>query len=310
MAGSCAKILDKELTEIVNRLNTSGNRSPCRAAPGSDHFGSNRPGPAFAGIIGVFQLAVAIAAGAAGTAKDATRKPQTSEAKAARLIAAYPDHLARFEGNHIVWRDGTRMQFDDGRGPKSLDRLLTEPDLEDIFAFDYPAGPSANPPPRDYDPGRIRPEAFFAKMYGDCRTGGVQSKLVGVDWLKQRGGGRVLITTVNRAHERLAAASRELERLPAELTRFLIPSSGTFNCRPIAGTNRLSMHAYGAAIDISARHGDYWRWSKAARSGQPAYRNRIPMEIVNVFERHGFIWGGKWHHFDTMHFEYRPELLN
>jgi hypothetical protein len=21
------------------------------------------------------------------------------------------------------------------------------------------------------------------------------------------------------------------------------------------------------------------------------------------------IWGGKWGHFDTMHFEYRPELL-
>ena len=27
------------------------------------------------------------------------------------------------------------------------------------------------------------------------------------------------------------------------------------------------------------------------------------------FETHGFIWGGKWYHYDTMHFEYRPELL-
>jgi hypothetical protein len=33
------------------------------------------------------------------------------------------------------------------------------------------------------------------------------------------------------------------------------------------------------------------------------------MEIVAIFERHGFIWGGRWSHFDTMHFEYRPELL-
>ncbi|MDP3291618.1 MAG: M15 family metallopeptidase, partial [Sulfuricurvum sp.] len=24
---------------------------------------------------------------------------------------------------------------------------------------------------------------------------------------------------------------------------------------------------------------------------------------------HGFIWGGRWYHYDTMHFEYRPELL-
>mgnify|MGYP002637708491 CR=1 FL=1 len=24
----------------------------------------------------------------------------------------------------------------------------------------------------------------------------------------------------------------------------------------------------------------------------------------------GFIWGGRWFHYDTMHFEYRPELLH
>ena len=34
-----------------------------------------------------------------------------------------------------------------------------------------------------------------------------------------------------------------------------------------------------------------------------------PTEIVAIFEKHGFIWGGKWYHFDTMHFEFRPELL-
>lgn len=28
-----------------------------------------------------------------------------------------------------------------------------------------------------------------------------------------------------------------------------------------------------------------------------------------AFERHGFIWGAKWYHYDSMHFEYRPELL-
>ena len=38
-------------------------------------------------------------------------------------------------------------------------------------------------------------------------------------------------------------------------------------------------------------------------------RDRYPQEIVEIFEKHGFIWGGKWSHFDLMHFEYRPELL-
>jgi len=40
-----------------------------------------------------------------------------------------------------------------------------------------------------------------------------------------------------------------------------------------------------------------------------SYKNKIPQGIIDIFEKHGFIWGGKWYHYDTMHFEYRPELL-
>ncbi len=68
------------------------------------------------------------------------------------------------------------------------------------------------------------------------------------------------------------------------------------------------MHAWGAAIDINPVFSNYWMWHRAA-AGIPAYKNRTPLEIVRIFERHGFIWGGRWAHFDTMHFEYRPELL-
>jgi len=35
----------------------------------------------------------------------------------------------------------------------------------------------------------------------------------------------------------------------------------------------------------------------------------VPVAVVRVFEAHGFVWGGKWRFFDTIHFEYRPELL-
>jgi len=34
----------------------------------------------------------------------------------------------------------------------------------------------------------------------------------------------------------------------------------------------------------------------------------MPQSVVDAFERQGFIWGGKWNHYDTMHFEYRPEF--
>ena len=40
------------------------------------------------------------------------------------------------------------------------------------------------------------------------------------------------------------------------------------------------------------------------------WKNRIPQEIVDAFEAEGFIWGGRWAHYDTMHFEYRPELTS
>jgi hypothetical protein len=83
----------------------------------------------------------------------------------------------------------------------------------------------------------------------------------------------------------------------------------TYNCRAVAGSQIRSMHAYGAALDINTAFANYWRWDSKSGS-EPIWKNRIPIEIVRVFERHGFIWGGYWYHYDTMHFEYRPELLS
>ena len=87
------------------------------------------------------------------------------------------------------------------------------------------------------------------------------------------------------------------------------PLAGGYNCRAIAGTVRLSAHATASAIDLPVTHADYWRWTKPNASNRYAYRNSFPPEVVRVFEKHGFIWGGKWYHYDTMHFEYRPEIL-
>jgi hypothetical protein len=114
---------------------------------------------------------------------------------------------------------------------------------------------------------------------------------------------------VNGVAEKLAAISAELERLPKAFDEFLNPVAGTFTCRPIAGSTRLSAHGYGIAIDLALKNAHYWRWSKLGEAGRSEWRNSIPVEIVQIFEKHGFIWGGRWYHFDTMHFEYRPELF-
>ena len=88
------------------------------------------------------------------------------------------------------------------------------------------------------------------------------------------------------------------------------PLGGSVNWRSIAGTSRLSAHSWGIAIDLNARYGAYWRWQKSpAPESILNLRRSYPGEIVKIFEAQGFIWGGKWSHYDLMHFEYRPELL-
>ena len=145
-------------------------------------------------------------------------------------------------------------------------------------------------------------------MYGDCQKHEVEKKLVEIVWLPKHGGERLKITAVNGIAAKLQAVSDDLDELPENFVQYLVPSAGTYNCRVIAGTRRRSMHSYGAAIDINVAKSDYWMNGHAV-GGRYPYKNRIPWEIVQIFEKHGFIWGGKWYHYDTMHFEYRPEIL-
>ena len=225
----------------------------------------------------------------------------------AALVRAYPDFIASVDGEVLVLRNGTKLKISDGRTDKSFDELLEKPDIDDMFYAAYPAGAAPHPPARNFDPGRVRFEPLFIAMYGDCHKNEVTSKLRAVAWLPRHQSGKVMITGQNGVDKALEAASRELDQLPESLIKYLKPSAGTYNCRAVAGSTARSMHAYAAAIDINTAFSDYWRW--APHPTAPAWKNRIPVEIVRVFERHGFVWGGYWYHFDTMHFEYRPELM-
>jgi hypothetical protein len=224
------------------------------------------------------------------------------------LVAAYPDFLASHDDKDLVWKDGTRVAVSDGRANKSFDQLIDNPDIKDQFAIPYPLGAELKTPALNEDPGRIRNEPFFLKMYGDCRRGEVGKRLKPVAWLPGRHGGTVMATSVNQVDERLAEVSKALETLPASMTKYLVPSAGIYNCRTIVNTKRLSVHAFGAAIDINDKFSDYWEWSKG-KDGKIVWKNRIPPAIGEIFERYGFIWGAKWYHFDSMHFEYRPEII-
>ena len=79
-----------------------------------------------------------------------------------------------------------------------------------------------------------------------------------------------------------------------EATGYQIKSIGGYNYRNIAGTNKLSNHAFGNAIDINPQ-------------ANPMGRNLItdmPTGISAIAARNGFDWGGDWKSKkDAMHFE-------
>lgn len=216
---------------------------------------------------------------------------------------AYPGIVASTDGNRITLKTGEVFTFDDGK-TKDFDELIESPDMEDQLSQRYPIGEDSFVAPiKDFDPGRIRNESFFRAVYGASKEE-VAKNLVPVIWMPQSSGQTVMISKVNGANTQLEKVSKELDALPDHFKEFLLKLGGTFNWRPIAGTKRLSAHSYGIAIDINPDMSSYWRWDKVY-----SYKNKIPREIVEVFEKHGYIWGGKWYHYDTMHFEYRPELL-
>lgn len=227
------------------------------------------------------------------------------------LLEAYPDHFKTATRNSIVWKDGTVMPFDDGKPNKTFEELLNTPDLEDQFRYDYAAFSPAAQPARNHDPGRIRYEPFFFKMYGKSKEA-VQKNLTTIVWMPKTYNVKVQVTTINGIDKKLTAISDELDKLP-HLHKYVANIGGTFTWRLIAGTNRQSTHSFGSTMDINTEFSHYWRWGaknpKEDGSLQLVFKNKIPDELVAIFEKHGFIWGGRWYHYDTMHFEYRPELI-
>jgi hypothetical protein len=234
--------------------------------------------------------------------------PQNPTVYLNKLVSAYPTWIANFDEEFLILKSGQKFALSDHRTNRTFDEMLEHPDVDDMFYVPYPRGTVPKQPPKNFDPGRVRFEPLFVAMYGDCKRGGVSGNLRTIEWLPAHGGGYVSITGVNGVDKALGAVSRDLDKLPDQFMKFLEPTGGTYNCRSIAGSHARSMHAYGAAIDINTKYADYWRWASKGADGL-VWKNQIPIEIIRVFEKHGFIWGGYWYHFDTMHFEYRPELL-
>jgi len=89
-----------------------------------------------------------------------------------------------------------------------------------------------------------------------------------------------------------------------------------YSWREVSDTSNPSQHSRGIAIDILPinwnKKNMYWRWRADWDKNWmllPLDNRWMPaLDVVKAFENEGFIWGGKWHLWDNMHFEYRPEL--
>lgn len=73
---------------------------------------------------------------------------------------------------------------------------------------------------------------------------------------------------------------------------------GIFNYRPVEGGKDLSIHSWGAAIDMHPEKNQMNQTSKTALFAQPEYD-----ALHKIFEEHDFINLGKTYGIDWMHFE-------
>lgn len=219
------------------------------------------------------------------------------------LVEAYPESLAGVKGNTLLFKDGgLPLDIDDGKA-KDHQAALAAGDVEDSLRQIYPLGACEAKPEVNFDPGRIRSDALMMRLYGPSAKA-VQADLVPVKWF-----GETLRVTKRQGAAAALEKVRDALAARPELERYLTPSAGVFNWRKVSGAKNMSVHSFGAAIDLNTKFADYWVWSGGKPGKVPRYANKYPLEIVDIFERHGFVWGGRWYHYDTMHFEYRPDLI-
>lgn len=239
----------------------------------------------------------------------------------------------RFDGKIFRFRENQMdrsVLCSDERELDFYDRLENM-DMRSVLAIPYQAGKTPLPElRRNFDPGRLRSEPLLKASFGwnesEVRAQLVPTKFLGQTIKFQKNLGAA--ASLERAGEQLL---KESESDP-ELKTFLQPFTSAqinlkeyaFLWRNVSGTTRLSTHSFGTAIDLLLDEGpQYWLWDEKknnpekAKLGEIAYRNDhyIPRaapifnwKAVEIMERNGFIWGGKWNHYDTMHFEYRPEF--
>ncbi len=141
-------------------------------------------------------------------------------------------------------------------------------------------------------------EAFGAFSYRTAADGTVEPD---ADWVRENIRtaelpvvGRVTCHRVMLERLRGALAEVEASRLAGTLTTY----DGCYVPRFIASdpARPLSLHTWGVAVDLDAA------------TNQRGVAGTMHPQVVEIFKRWGFRWGGDWRHTDPMHFELGASL--
>lgn len=84
-------------------------------------------------------------------------------------------------------------------------------------------------------------------------------------------------------------------------------SVGTYNCRPIGGSSRYSLHSYGIAVDVDPYAlGNPFRTPTGSVWAITKFTPRQIGAVEAIRSNNGakvWAWGGRWRKADTMHFQ-------
>ncbi|ADL53767.1 M15 family metallopeptidase [Clostridium cellulovorans] len=222
------------------------------------------------------------------------------------LMMGYPDHIEGVVKEnsgliYVVMKSGNKILYDD-MVKKNIDQKLKNPDLQDMLEQVYPLTSISSVMKENFDPGRIRVYSLLHEVYGKNK-GEIEKNLrCAVNGLR--------FNSNNYANDRLVQIMKQIGTLSqtnGKAMACVYPINGTYNYRVISGTGRLSPHSFGIAIDLASNPKDYWQWASLEQGNQRI--KEYPKELPQVFENNYFIWGGKWSHFDILHYEYRPEII-
>lgn len=188
---------------------------------------------------------------------------------------------------------------------------FSDKDKEEIKKFTAPDARLSAP---------VTCSSFFDAIYNSSTKIGVEQHLTKVTFLGRK----------FKVHERIAkpleAIDKEINDLAKETSdegvrvATFLKTLNRVECycwRQVRDSQGRSMHSMAIAVDILPTGNSkaiYWNWERSAGNEEwylvPLSKRWLPpQEVIGIFEKYGFCWGGKWVVWDNMHFEYRPEIL-